>query len=53
MSDETKIGTENLSGKHIVVVLKNTKEDGMTLPAYMVDKCWDGLNIGWEGNNTI
>ena len=25
VSDETEIGTENLSGNHIVVVLKNTK----------------------------
>ena len=44
ISDTTKIGTKDLCGNHLIVVLPNVDDDGILMPAYLVDKCWEGLN---------
>lgn len=44
ISDTSKIGTNELCGKHLIVALPNADHDGTIKPVYLVDKCWEGLN---------
>ena len=44
VSDTTKIGTQGLGVKHLVVVLPNADDDGTVLPAYFIERSWIGLN---------
>ena len=44
ISDVSKIGTDKLISKHVVICLSNTVDaDGITMPAHMIDSLWEGL----------
>ena len=45
ISDVSKIGTDKLNASHVVITLPNAMdEDGIAMPAHMIDELWDGLN---------
>ena len=45
VTDSTKIGTNKLRQEHLVVTIPMEKQGSITLPEFMFDISWEGLNI--------
>ena len=45
VGDSTKIGTDKLANKHLIVKLLNSDDDGLSMPSYLMDDAFSGMNI--------
>ena len=45
VTDHANIGTDKLCAKHLVVTIPMAKQGSITLPAFMFDSSWEGLNV--------
>ena len=45
VGDSTKVGTDTLAKKHLIVKLLNTDDDGLSMPSYIVDNAFSGMDI--------
>lgn len=45
VSDTTKVGTDKLMKRHLIARLLNSDDDGMSMPSYLMDNAFSGMNI--------
>ena len=45
VGDSTKVGTDKLANKHLIVKLLNSDDDGLSMPSYLMDDAFSGMNI--------
>ena len=45
VGDSTKVGSDKLGKKHLIIKLLNADDDGLSLPSYMMDDAFIGMNI--------
>ena len=45
VGDTTKVGTDKLMKKHLIVRLLNSDDDGLSMPSYLMDNAFSGMNI--------
>ena len=43
--DSTKIGTDELAKKHLLIKLLNSDDSGLSMPLYLMDNAFSGMNI--------
>ena len=45
VGDSTKIGTDKLAKKHLLIKLLNSDDGGLSMPSYLMDDAFSGMNI--------